>query len=101
MFIYLFRYNNKTYRVDDINWDMNPSSTFKKFDGTEISFVEYYATNYEKKINDLQQPLLISRPKKRVSVPRGSSLSHSGWYKRAKAEYDEYYHLAEKVIGII
>ena len=46
---------------------MNPTSTFKKFDGSEISFVEYYRTNYEKSIEDLQQPLLISRPKKRVS----------------------------------
>lgn len=75
--IVLTEYNNKTYRVDDINWDMNPSSTFKKFDGTEISFVEYYATNYEKKINDLQQPLLISRPKKREekqAAARGQEL---------------------------
>ena len=36
------RYNNKTYRVDDIDWDQNPKSTFKKADGSEISFLEYY-----------------------------------------------------------
>lgn len=36
------RYNNKTYRVDDIDWDQNPNSTFKKADGSEVSFLEYY-----------------------------------------------------------
>lgn len=36
------RYNNKTYRVDDIDWDQNPKSTFKKADGSEVSFLEYY-----------------------------------------------------------
>ncbi|XP_072043848.1 piwi-like protein 1 [Amphiura filiformis] len=75
--IVLTEYNNKTYRVDDINWDMNPKSTFKKFDGTEISFVEYYKTNYEKNIEDMDQPLLISRPKKREerqAAARGQEL---------------------------
>ena len=36
------RYNNKTYRIVDINWDENPTATFKLADGSEISFVEYY-----------------------------------------------------------
>lgn len=36
------RYNNKTYRVDDIDWDQNPKSTFKKADGSEVSFLDYY-----------------------------------------------------------
>lgn len=36
------RYNNKTYRVDDIDWDQSPKSTFKKADGSEVSFLEYY-----------------------------------------------------------
>ncbi|KAL7978426.1 hypothetical protein Chor_010659 [Crotalus horridus] len=36
------RYNNKTYRVDDIDWESSPRSSFKKSDGTEISFVDYY-----------------------------------------------------------
>ncbi|XP_044897634.1 piwi-like protein 1 isoform X3 [Felis catus] len=40
--IVLTKYNNKTYRVDDIDWDQNPKSTFKKADGSEISFLEYY-----------------------------------------------------------
>ena len=36
-------YNNKTYRIDDIDWDRSPSSTFTTRDG-EKSFVDYYRT---------------------------------------------------------
>ena len=35
-------YNNKTYRIDDIDWAQNPRSTFKGFDGSETTFVDYY-----------------------------------------------------------
>ncbi|XP_077135126.1 piwi-like protein 1 [Ranitomeya variabilis] len=40
--IVLTKYNNKTYRIDEIAWNMTPASTFKKADGSEISFVDYY-----------------------------------------------------------
>lgn len=36
-----FRYNNKTYRIDDIDWDKNPRNTFTTPQG-EVSFVDYY-----------------------------------------------------------
>ena len=36
------RYNNRTYRIDDIAWDKNPKSTFMDHTGKNISFVEYY-----------------------------------------------------------
>ncbi|KAE8634929.1 hypothetical protein XENTR_v10002471 [Xenopus tropicalis] len=65
--IVLTKYNNKTYRIDDINWDFTPESTFKKSDGSEISFVDYYRTQYNKGITDLNQPALVHNPKK----PRG------------------------------
>lgn len=68
-FVFIYRYNNKTYRIDDINWEMNPKSKFKGRDGSEQSFVEYYAKVYDKKITDMDQPLLVSRPKKsQVSI---------------------------------
>jgi len=35
-------YNNKTYRVDDIDWNQTPNSKFMKSDKTEISFADYY-----------------------------------------------------------
>ena len=63
---FVCRYNNKTYRIDDIDWEKNPLSTFSTRSG-EVSFVQYYENAYNKKITDLEQPLLVSMPKKRVS----------------------------------
>ncbi|XP_065176641.1 piwi-like protein 1 [Sycon ciliatum] len=62
--VVLTRYNNKTHRVDDIAWDMNPLSTFKDSSGEEICFLDYYRKHYEIKIEDKEQPLLISRVKR-------------------------------------
>ncbi|XP_012590312.1 PREDICTED: piwi-like protein 4 [Condylura cristata] len=36
------RYNNKTYRVDDIAWALRPTDTFRRRDGSEVSYVDYY-----------------------------------------------------------
>lgn len=63
--IVLTRYNNKTYRVDDIDWDKHPTDSFSKADGTTITFKEYYEAVYEQKVKDDKQPLLISRPKEK------------------------------------
>ncbi|XP_067557331.1 piwi-like protein 1 isoform X2 [Pseudorca crassidens] len=66
------RYNNKTYRIDDIDWDQNPKSTFRKADGSEVSFLEYYRKQYNQEITDLKQPVLVSQPKRRRG-PGGTS----------------------------
>ncbi|XP_003391478.2 PREDICTED: piwi-like protein 1, partial [Amphimedon queenslandica] len=63
--IVLTRYNNRTYRVDDIDWEKTPASTFKTSTGEEISFITYYKKAYDLKIRDENQPLLISRPRKK------------------------------------
>ena len=63
--IVLTDYNNKTYRVDDIDWTVNPASQFEKKDKSRISYVEYYKNRYNLRINDMNQPLLISRSKPR------------------------------------
>lgn len=60
------RYNNKTYRIDDIAWDQNPTNTFPLKNGGVISYVEYYKSQYNIDIKDLTQPLLISHKKVRV-----------------------------------
>ena len=39
--IVLTRYNNKRYRVDDIDFENSPKSTFEA-GGRQISFMEYY-----------------------------------------------------------
>lgn len=49
--IVLTNYNNKTYRVDDVDFNSTPKSTFKKADGTEISYIEYYKNRYNIKIH--------------------------------------------------
>uniref|UniRef100_A0A8P4K2J0 Piwi like RNA-mediated silencing 1 n=1 Tax=Dicentrarchus labrax TaxID=13489 RepID=A0A8P4K2J0_DICLA len=41
--IVLTKYNNKTYRIDDIAWDHTPNNTFKRGDA-DISFKNYYKT---------------------------------------------------------
>lgn len=37
----LTRYNNKTYRIDDIEWDSTPKDTFQK-GREEVSYLSYY-----------------------------------------------------------
>lgn len=36
------RYNNKTYRIDDVDENSNPSSKFSKKDGSKITYIQYY-----------------------------------------------------------
>jgi len=40
--VVLTRYNNCTYRVDDISFNQNPQSTFEMSDGSKVSFMDYY-----------------------------------------------------------
>lgn len=61
--IVLTRYNNKTYRIDDIAFDQNPTSTFTFHTGEQMSYVDYYSKVYGIELQDLEQPLLIHRPK--------------------------------------
>jgi len=62
--IVITRYNNKTYRIDEIAWDKKPSDEFETKDGN-LSYMKYYETRYNKKISDVKQPLIISMPKVR------------------------------------
>lgn len=63
----LTEYNNKTYRVDDINWDQKPSDTFesKKEANKQISFIDYYQNRYRLTIRDPNQPMLLSKSKEK------------------------------------
>ena len=62
------KYNKRTYRIDDIDADKNPLSTFhyKKQD-KEITFKEYYSIRYQENSNitDDRQMLLVVKPSKR------------------------------------
>ncbi|EDW02949.1 protein aubergine [Drosophila grimshawi] len=59
--IVLTDYNNRTYRIDDVDFAVSPLSTFNSKNG-DISFVEYYKKRYNIVIRDIKQPLLVSRP---------------------------------------
>lgn len=39
---YLHHRYNKTYRIDDVNWEKKPKDTFKKFDGSKTTYMDYY-----------------------------------------------------------
>ncbi|XP_040196101.1 piwi-like protein 4 [Rana temporaria] len=76
--IVLTRYNNKTYRVDDIDWNTKPSDTFPKKDGSVITYVDYYKQQYNLELTDLFQPMLVStmkvKKKDATDVPRAVHL---------------------------
>lgn len=71
--IVITRYNNRTYRVDAIEWNKSPKDTFTLMDGTKTTFVEYYSKNYGISIKEMDQPLLMHRPKER-SRPGGKQI---------------------------
>ncbi|XP_034451144.1 piwi-like protein 1 [Hippoglossus hippoglossus] len=61
--IVLTKYNNKTYKIDDIAWDHTPNNTFTRGD-KEITFRNYYKTQYNLEITDGNQVLLVSHVKR-------------------------------------
>ena len=65
--VVLTRYNNKCYKVDDIDWEMSPGSKFVDHNGEEKSFVDYYKKHYGITIKDEKQPMLINRAKKKTA----------------------------------
>uniref|UniRef100_A0A3Q3DQT5 Piwi-like protein 2 n=1 Tax=Hippocampus comes TaxID=109280 RepID=A0A3Q3DQT5_HIPCM len=71
--IIITRYNNRTYRVDAIEWDKSPKDTFTLMDGTKTTFVDYYSKNYGIIIKEMDQPLLMHKPKER-SKPGGKQV---------------------------
>ena len=60
-------YNKKTYRVDEVDFSQNPMSTFHlRKEDKEVSYVDYYRSRYPNaRVNDMKQPLLVSRPSRR------------------------------------
>ena len=56
-------YNKRTYKVDEIDFNMSPRNTFSVKE-EETSYVDYYKTKYDAKITDFNQPVLISIDKR-------------------------------------
>lgn len=62
--VVLTRYNNdKTYVIDSVDFEKNPSSTFD-CKGYQVSYGKYYLTKYDKNIRVKDQPLLVCLNKK-------------------------------------
>ncbi|XP_065335975.1 piwi-like protein Siwi [Cloeon dipterum] len=59
--VVMTHYNNRTYRIDDIDFDANPMTQFSLKDGSKSTFVEYYKKRYNITITNLQQPLLVTK----------------------------------------
>lgn len=57
-------YNNKTYRINDIDFHKTPKETFS-MKGEKVTFMDYYYQKYNIRIRDPQQPLLLSKAKER------------------------------------
>ncbi|KRG07860.1 uncharacterized protein Dmoj_GI26369, partial [Drosophila mojavensis] len=57
--VIITRYNNRTYRIDDICFSQNPYSEFETRTGF-CSYIDYYKNNHNITIKDGKQPLLIS-----------------------------------------
>ncbi|XP_003245599.2 piwi-like protein Ago3 [Acyrthosiphon pisum] len=60
-------YNHKTYRVDDVDFTMNPLSTFER-NGIEITYKDYYKNMYDVEIKNLTQPMIITKAKKKDMI---------------------------------
>ncbi|KAK8785888.1 hypothetical protein V5799_007751, partial [Amblyomma americanum] len=67
--VVMTRYNYRTYRVDDIAWDLKPTSTFLFHNDEMITYVDYYKRIYNIEIQDHDQPLLMHRGKVRKDAP--------------------------------
>ncbi|GAB6033435.1 Piwi-like protein 1 [Chamberlinius hualienensis] len=76
--IVLTTYNNRTYRVDDIDWNRNPRATFNLRDGTTTTFIDYYKNSHNIDIRDHQQPLLISNRRKPAAQQQAAQPQATG-----------------------
>lgn len=51
--IVMTKYNNKTYKIDDLDFSKKPRTTFTKGD-REVSYIDYYREQYEINIRDAE-----------------------------------------------
>uniref|UniRef100_G1KPG4 Piwi like RNA-mediated silencing 4 n=1 Tax=Anolis carolinensis TaxID=28377 RepID=G1KPG4_ANOCA len=102
--IVLTRYNNKTYRIDDIEWSVKATDSFEKRDGTQITYEQYYKQQYDLVLTDLNQPMLVSELKKgrNIDKPRVVHLVPelcymTGLSSRAKSNFHLMKDLAQEM----
>lgn len=69
--IVLTPYNNKTYTIHDVDFEQTPMNKFRVSNNREVSYVDYYKTNYGLDIHDVKQPLLISYKDRKMIAKNG------------------------------
>jgi len=62
-------YNNRIYRIKEVDFSMTPLSTFSHFRredqaSHDFSFQRYYQAYYQKEITEARQPMLVAYPEK-------------------------------------
>ncbi|XP_065206565.1 piwi-like protein Ago3 [Planococcus citri] len=57
-------YNNKVYKIDDVDFEVNPLSPFDK-NGEPVTYMDYYKAQYNLTIQDKSQPMLVHRVKRK------------------------------------
>lgn len=60
------KYNNETYRIDDVDDNSDPNSEFTKKDGSKMTYVQYYKEKWNLSIRGGKQPMLISKNKRSI-----------------------------------
>jgi aubergine len=63
-------YNDKDYKICDVDFKQSPLSTFKKHDGSEISFKDYFQQRYSVKMVSNNQPMLLSKVTRRQGAQK-------------------------------
>lgn len=61
--VVLTDYNNNTYRIEDVDFNTTPSSTFVLKNGDQISYMDYYKKRYGIVIRNARQPMLVTKSK--------------------------------------
>lgn len=60
--------NNMSYKVSNVDFNMNPRSRFMNSEGRMVSFIDYYRSQYGINIRNTDQPLLEIRFPRRNKV---------------------------------
>lgn len=75
--IVMTNYNNKPYRIDEIDLHKRPTDTFIMGQGDnarKISYVDYMREHWNITINDVNQPMLLHRAKPKLNQPAGCEM---------------------------
>lgn len=59
-------YNQKMYKICDVDFNVSPSSSFGTKEGSSITFMDYYKKQYNITIRDPKQPMLVSMPSRQM-----------------------------------